>query len=196
MSKYKIVALIGESGCGKDTILNRVVSEYSHIFHKIITSTTRPPREREVGGFHYHFYNNNEDFIKKINCGDTIEHSVFNDWYYGTCKDDLNINKINIGVFNPTAVRALLKNEDCDVLVLYVRVSDKERLLRQLNREEDPNTREIVRRALADYKDFENLEFQYETIPNQTSIDLWEAPEAIAVQTERKFAQGQDRLID
>jgi guanylate kinase len=130
MSKYKIVALIGESGCGKDTILNRVVSEYRHIFHKIITSTTRPPREREVGGFHYHFYNNNEDFIKKINSGDTIEHSVFNDWYYGTCKDDLNINKINIGVFNPTAVRALLKNEDCDVLVLYVRVSDKERLLR------------------------------------------------------------------
>jgi hypothetical protein len=62
----------------------------------------------------------------------------------------------------------LIKDPDCDVLVLYVRASDKERLLRQLGREKSPNVREIVRRAAADYEDFDNLEFDYIEIPNTT----------------------------
>ena len=62
--KYKIVALIGESGSGKDTVLRETVQKYPEL-HKIITCTTRPPREYEDDGVDYHFYSH-EDFIRDI----------------------------------------------------------------------------------------------------------------------------------
>ena len=49
---YKIIALIGKAGSGKDTILNKVL-DINPTFHKIINSTTREPREGEVEGEEY-----------------------------------------------------------------------------------------------------------------------------------------------
>lgn len=188
--KYKIVALIGESGSGKDTVLKETVQKYPEL-HRIITCTTRPPREYEDDGVDYHFYSH-EDFIRDIWNKKIIEYSVFNTWFYGTSINALQKDKINIGVFNPTSIRTLIKDPDCDVLVIYVRASDKERLLRQLGREKSPNVREIVRRAAADYEDFDDLEFDYIEIPNTTMQDLLAAPKAIVSQLERKFALGQN----
>ena len=51
---YKIIALIGKAGSGKDTILNKVL-DIDPTFHKIINSTTRKPREGEVEGINYYF---------------------------------------------------------------------------------------------------------------------------------------------
>ena len=175
--KYKIVALIGESGSGKDSVLKEVIATHPE-FNKIITCTTRPPREYEIDGVDYHFYSTDE-FVHEIWGKEIVEYSVFNTWFYGTCKRDLKKDQINVGVFNPTSVRILLKDPECDVLVLYVRASDKERLLRQLTREEHPNTREIVRRALADYEDFDNLDFHYISVPNYNIRDLHQSPKEI-----------------
>ena len=47
--KYKVFALVGPSGCGKDTILNMLLKKYnnSKAFHRIVSYTTRPKREGE-----------------------------------------------------------------------------------------------------------------------------------------------------
>ena len=49
MDKYKIIALCGPTGSGKDYILSRLFETiYGKMhLHKIITSTTRPPRVYE-----------------------------------------------------------------------------------------------------------------------------------------------------
>ena len=58
---YKIVALIGEAGSGKDTILRKLIDDTKHYYngklplHEIISYTSRPPREKEVDGVNYHF---------------------------------------------------------------------------------------------------------------------------------------------
>ena len=187
---YNIIALMGESGSGKDTVLKETLIQYPEL-HKIITSTSRPKREKEIEGVNY-FYYSDEEFFEKIYNNEMIDYQVFNNWQYGTELKALDENKINIGVFSPNAIRTLLKRKDCNVFVVWVRTSDKERLLRQLNREENPNIREIIRRAAADYEDFDNIEFDYFELKNEVALALLAAPKAIMSQLETRFAQGQN----
>lgn len=156
--KYKIVALIGKAGSGKDTILNRLI-ENNEGFNKIISCTTRPPRDKEKDGFAYRFLTDKE-FAERVLCGDMIEATIFRDWVYGTSYKSLDINKINIGVFNPDGVESMLYNPDIELQVFYITCSDKIRLIRQLNREDNPDIDEIFRRYKADEDDFSVLDFE------------------------------------
>jgi hypothetical protein len=71
---------------------------------------------------------------------------------------------------------------DLDVTVFKIVCSDKTRLLRQLNREADPNVKEIIRRYKADEEDFFDLEFNYCEIENEDEEDLELASYAILSQ--------------
>lgn len=151
---YKIVVLIGKSGSGKDRLLRELTINNS--FHEIVSNTTRPIRENEKDGVNYHFLTEEEFFEKERN-NQMLEVSHFREWHYGTSFDNLNENKINIGVYNPTGYISLLENPNVEVLGVYVDCSDKERLIRQLNREEHPDVEEIVRRFSTDKADFDYL---------------------------------------
>lgn len=166
----KIIAIIGKAGSGKDTILNRIFTLYSTYFHKIISCTSRPPREKEIKGKDYYFYTK-EHFLNKINNNEMLEYTEFNNWLYGTSLDSVSKDKINIGVFNPQGIENLLKRNDIDLKIIYVRASAKERLLRQLNREENPNVEEIIRRFNVDEQDFNNLNYKAYVIDN-SDIDV------------------------
>lgn len=151
---YKIVALVGKSGSGKDRILRELCSNGN--YHEIISNTTRPIRENEVDGVNYH-YLTNEEFARKKANGEMLETADFREWHYGTSYDNLNENKVNIGVYNPTGYISLLENNNVEVLGIMVKCSDKERVLRQLNREEHPDVDEIIRRYSTDKVDFQYL---------------------------------------
>ena len=62
---YKLVALIGEAGTGKDTLLYYFVGERPNTFNKIISCTTRPIREGEKEGVNYYYLTDTE-FTNKI----------------------------------------------------------------------------------------------------------------------------------
>lgn len=168
---YKIIALIGEAGCGKDTILQDILKKLPSDFNEIISCTTRPIREGEVEGINYYYFED-EDFLKKVRNNEMLEYTFFNDWYYGTSYDSLSKDKTNIGVFNPFGIRSLMYRDNIELTVYRITCSDKVRLLRQLNREDHPNVEEIIRRYNTDKKDFENLEFKYINIQNETEHDL------------------------
>jgi guanylate kinase len=152
----KIVALIGKSGTGKDTILKECSSQAPN-YNYIISCTTRPPRQGETDGVNYHFISE-EEFQKRVDEGDMLESVQFRDWHYGTSLMELDKDKINIGVFNPEGVRTLCLDDRLDVFPVCLEADDKIRLLRQLNREDNPDVKEIIRRFLADENDFSNLE--------------------------------------
>lgn len=151
---YKIVALVGKSGSGKDRILRELCANSD--YHEIISNTTRPIRENEVDGVNYH-YLTDEEFLRKKDNGEMLETADFRGWHYGTSYDNLNENKVNIGVYNPTGYMSLLDNDNVEVYGIMVNCSNKERVIRQLNREEHPDVDEIIRRYSTDKADFDYM---------------------------------------
>ena len=150
---YKIVALMGKAGAGKDTLLKECLSRNPNQLHEIISCTTRPPREGEIEGVNYYFLTEKE-FLNKT----MFESTNFRGWYYGISVDTLSSEIVNIGVFNPTGVRMLSEIPEVEIFPILVEVSDKERVLRQLHREINPDVKEIIRRYSADEIDFQNLD--------------------------------------
>ena len=94
---YKIIALIGEAGSGKDRILKEVLAAAPTTFNEIISCTTRPPREGEVDGVNY-FFIDAEEFAYKVLNYEMIEATSFNDWFYATCFSDFAIFSCNFGL--------------------------------------------------------------------------------------------------
>lgn len=151
-SQKVIIALAGKAGAGKDTILRYLCDNY--YVHEIVSCTTRPIRANEVDGVNYHFLTN-EQFAEKVLNFEMLEATEFNGWFYGTDVKSLSDRKINVGVFNPAGIEAMSTIEGIKVIPIYVDVKDKTRLLRQLNREENPNVHEIIRRFKTDIEDFD-----------------------------------------
>ena len=150
--QYKLIALMGKAGSGKDTIMKKMLETYPGL-HEIVSCTTRPRRDYEVEGINYYFYSV-EEFTKKVINGEMLEATEFNGWFYGTPIEGLSKNFVNIGVFNPAGIEAISGNPDIDMKLFYITARDKTRLLRQLNREGDPDVDEIIRRYDTDKKDF------------------------------------------
>lgn len=165
MKKYKVIALFGKSGAGKDTIQKWIVSNIPDI-NSIISCTTRPKRDYEEEGKDY-FFLTNEEFAEKVLNGSMLEATEFRKWFYGTPIETLSQEKINIGVFNPAGVSCILEDSRLEVYPIYVKASDKTRLLRSLNRENNPDCEEICRRFFTDKDDFQEIKFNYFTFINE-----------------------------
>ena len=161
----RVYAIIGKAGSGKDYVLKKVLKNIDA--HGIVSCTSRPPREGEIEGKDYYFvssayFRNNHDKF--------LEYQPFNGWWYGTRYEDLSEEKINIGVFNPDGLYDLIRSEVDRVRVIYLLADDKTRLIRQLQREENPNIQEIFRRYEADELDFDVVNDSLEMLPPEDQL--------------------------
>lgn len=77
-----ILVLSGPSGAGKSSLLNEVIGDIGECYFSIST-TTRPMREGEVDGVHYHFVDEAE-FKKDIEEEFFLEYAFVHGNYYGT----------------------------------------------------------------------------------------------------------------
>ena len=151
--KYKIIALFGKSGVGKDTLQKYLIKKIPNS-QGIVSCTTRPKRDYEQDGKDYHFLTDGQFAIDVSNCN-MLEATSFRGWFYGTRIDALDKNKINIGIFNLEGMKCLLEDNRLEILPIHIIVPDKIRLMRSLSREKNPDCKEICRRFLSDEKDFE-----------------------------------------
>ena len=72
-----LVILAGPSGSGKSTLCNRLVD--AHLgFKRVVTTTTRLPRENEVHGVDYHFFSSAE-FSRRVDADEFLEWA----WVHG-----------------------------------------------------------------------------------------------------------------
>lgn len=167
--KYQVIALIGKSGAGKDTIARITANRNPDMFHYVVSCTTRPKRDYEEDGRDYNFISI-EDFARKAMKGQLLEVAEFRNWFYGTALDNLDIEKINLCVVNPQGAAAMIEDDRLNTTVIWVKAPDAERLQRALKRESNPDCKEICRRFLADEEDFADIDFDYQTLDN-TDVD-------------------------
>lgn len=179
MEKYKLIAIFGKSGVGKGYFLNELTNQFD--INPIIPYTTRPKRENEQDGVDYWFHAE-DDFMTKLLRGDMLEVTKFKNWWYGTAKSSLNPHNWNVGIFNPSSIPALMSHDDIKLKFFYLWAPDKIRLMRQLEREEDPDIKEIIRRYGADEHDFKDLEIDlnFYSIDNSNKYSMQDGIEKIA----------------
>lgn len=66
-----LLVLAGPAGSGKSTLCDRLVAE-DPSFSRVVTTTTRAPREGEINGVHYHFFTPDE-FERRVAAGEFLE---------------------------------------------------------------------------------------------------------------------------
>lgn len=77
-----ILVLSGPSGAGKSSLLNEIINDIGDCYFSIST-TTRPIRDGEIDGVHYHFVSEAE-FKKDIEEEFFLEYAFVHGNYYGT----------------------------------------------------------------------------------------------------------------
>ena len=77
-----VLVLSGPSGAGKSSLINKIADDIGDYYFSIST-TTRPIREGEEDGVHYHFVSK-EEFQKDIEEDHFLEHALVHGNYYGT----------------------------------------------------------------------------------------------------------------
>ena len=84
-----IFIISSPTGVGKSTVCDVIQKRYIDRVKRVITHTTRIPRENERNGEDYYFVNE-QDFQKGIKNGDFVEWAMVHNNYYGTSKRALD----------------------------------------------------------------------------------------------------------
>ena len=174
----KIVCLIGKSGSGKDTIIQKL-----HVDLNIpiaISFTSRPMRPGEIQDLTYHFVSdsyfedNKEKFIEQRIYKTYGKDGNVEFWKYGLTEESFEEgnNLVIVDVNGYKALREYFGREN--VLPFFIHCSDTTRLNRVLLRGDGANKLEIMRRFAADEEDFKDFieSRNYYKVCNEYSIDL------------------------
>ena len=146
-----MIVLVGESASGKSSIEKYLVDNYG--YSKVVSYTTRQPRPNEVDGVDYHFISVDE-FLKLKEQGFFAETAMYNNWHYGTAKEDCTDDKI--AVLTPHGLRQISKVDGINVTSFYINVPRRDRLIKILQRGD--NIEEAYRRSLSDVGQFDGIE--------------------------------------
>lgn len=130
MENKKIIVLVGPSGSGK-TSIGKILEENG--IPRLVTTTTRPPREGEMDGVDYYF----RDF-SAVDMDEFIEQTIYNDNRYGLTKAEVDsmLKKhqiVHVALDRPGAevVRQTYPNE---AFIVFVQITEEEMVKRMKKR--------------------------------------------------------------
>lgn len=147
-----MIVLVGESASGKSTIEKALVDNYG--FQKIISYTTRPPRQGEVDGIDYHFISK-EKFQELQSKNFFAEVGNYRGWYYGSSVEDCKKDGMVV-VLTPHGFRQMKKYENLDIISFYINIPRRDRMIKILQRGDD--IEECHRRSVSDIGMFDGIE--------------------------------------
>ena len=167
-----MILLVGKTCSGKSSVANVLRDTYN--YKKVVTYTTRPPREGEVNGVEYNFISA-EEFERLKGADFFFETTSYNvasgqTWYYGTAKKSLVNNAVI--VMNPEGMKKmknLLNPDEFKLDVIYLNVTEGTAWNRLRLRGDSSD--EAQRRIKADKEDFSNIEEYYDISITTDDLD-------------------------
>ena len=82
-----VVVISGPSGVGKTTLCDNIRSALPSV-SRVVTCTTRKPRDGELDGVDYYFLGEDE-VLGRVENGEFLEHAVVHENHYGVLKSEL-----------------------------------------------------------------------------------------------------------
>ena len=111
-----LLILAGPAGSGKTTLCDRLVDENDHL-ERVVTCTTRAPREGEIDGVDYYFLSDDQ-FDAKVEAGEFLEWAHVHTYRYGTLKSTIEAKLeedvdlvMNIDVQGVASVQEAARNQ-------------------------------------------------------------------------------------
>lgn len=163
-----LLLISGPAGSGKTTLCNRLLA-HSATVQRVVTSTSRAPREGERHGVDYYFFAP-EAFRRRIEAGEFYEWAQVHGRYYGTLRSEIDDKLsagmdllINVDVQGASTFREVAANPQCPLygrlVTVFVSPSDLAELrLRLRGRGTDDET-EIERRMQTAIKELEQAPY-------------------------------------
>ncbi len=82
-NKGSLIVVSAPSGCGKDTVISKVLDKLGDSAVLSVSMTTRAIRPGEAEGVNY-YYVSADEFRQHIENGDLLEYAIYGSNYYGT----------------------------------------------------------------------------------------------------------------
>lgn len=177
-----LLIVSGPAGSGKTTLCNTLQQALDPTLQRVITTTTRPPREGEKNGVDYHFFDE-DSFETRVKSGAFYEWAKVHDHRYGTLKSEiqgklaLDIDLIlSIDVQGAAFYREAAK-EDPDLaqrlVTIFIQPLNLEQLIYRLRQRGDDDKDEIERRMkTADHEIEQGKYFDHRIISGSRDEDF------------------------
>lgn len=124
-----MIILAGASASGKTEVAKELAKTYG--ITKVITTTTRDKRVGEKDGKDY-FFVSKPQFENMLREDRFVEHTIYNDNFYGSTKDQISTNKCI--VVDPAGLRAYSALNDPSIITFFLEADEDLRFKRMIER--------------------------------------------------------------
>jgi guanylate kinase len=182
-----LVVVSGPSGVGKSTIVAELARRHPQVV-PIVTATTRPRRNGEVPGVHYHFIDR-AAFDDLRSGGGLLEWAEVHGNLYGTPIDQvrgiLAAGRDAILTIDPQGARQVRARVP-DALLVFVKAPSMQDLERRLEKRGSESAESLARRRrdaehwMAEAGDYDHVVVNETGHPEQAAEQIWEIIQAEA----------------
>ena len=157
-NRGRLFIISAPSGAGKTTIANAVIGKLGDDYpiSKVITYTSRSPRDNEVQGRDYCFISK-EDFSEKKKKGFFLETTEYNGQWYGSPQfilDDLVDGKLFIIITDIKGTKSLVEKIG-DAVLIWLAPPSHETLRKRLVKRGTESSEGIEKRVMLSKKEME-----------------------------------------